>query len=405
MTRISLSALSVEKEQLLTDYQEYLQRWQYCLAKEKLRAARYFLTLGPESLSELRDADVERYIENRGGPLSYYLRTFQFFLRQRGLTQTPEPDLLTSRLADVPAATAHQVRAYLETLRRRNYSPATIKSIMYLLTAFIQTLPPEQQAQLSLVDRDTISAYIDRLQARSLKGATINNHLSAICGFFRFLLDQQQVEHNPVLESHYLREREDPLPQAITDEEVHRFLAVIQDKMDRAMFLLLLRSGLRVGEVAALNLADVDLEQQTVRIERGEKNGLGRIVYFSADTKAALEAWLAQRAPFPEVLRLLFTKKTKGIKVCTINDRFKRYLARAGIEKPYSAKSLRHTFATQLLNAGVPLTTLQKLLGHDRITTTQLYARLSDRTKRRNYFAAMERVQARQQPEEGENDD
>jgi len=270
---------------------------------------------------------------------------------------------------------------------------------MYLLTVFVQALPPERQAQLSLVNRDSISAYIDCLQARSLKGATINNHLSAICGFFHFLLDQERVEHNPVLESHYLRERGEPLPQAMTDEEVHRFLAVIQDTMDRAMFLLLLRSGLRVGEVAALNLADVDLEQQTVRIERGEKNGLGRIVYFSADTKSALEVWLAQRAPFPEVSRLFFTKKTKRIQVCTINQRFKRYLAQASIEKPYSAKSLRHTFATQLLNAGVPLTTLQKLLGHDLITTTQLYARLSDRTKRRNYFAAIEWVQARQHPE------
>lgn len=405
MTHITLPTLSGEKEQLLADYQEYLQRWQYYLTEEKLRAARYFLTLGLESLSELGDADVEQYIQNRGGPLSYYLRTFQFFLRQQGLIQAPEPDLLTPRLAGVPAPTTHQVRAYLETLRRRNYSPATIKSIMYLLTAFIQALPPERQAQLSLVDRNSISAYIDCLQARSLKGATINNHLSAICGFFRFLLDQEQVEHNPVLESHYLREREDPLPQAMTDEEVGRFLAVIQDEMDRAMFLLLLRSGLRVGELISLNLVDVDLEQQTVRIERGEKNGLGRIVYFSADAKAALEVWLAQRAPFSEVSRLFFTKKTKRIRVCTINDRFKRYLAQTGIEKLYSAKSLRHTFATQLLNAGVPLTTLQKLLGHDCITTTQLYARLSDRTKRRNYFAAMEQVRTRQHLEEGESDD
>ena len=405
MTHITLSSLSAEKEQLLADYQEYLRRWQYYLAEKKLRAARYFLTLGPESLSELRDADVEQYIQNRGGPLSYNLRTFHLFLRQRGLIQAPEPDLLTPRLAGVPAPTAHQVRAYLKTLRRRNYSPATIDSTMYLFTAFVQALLPEQQAQLSRVDRYTISVYIDRLQARSLKGATINNHLSAICGFFRFLLDQEQVERNPVLESHYLREREDPLPQAMTDEEVRRFLAVIQDEMDRAMFLLLLRSGLRVGEAAALNLVDVDLERQTVRIERGEKNGLGRIVYFSADAKVALEVWLAQRAPFPEVSRLFFTKKTKRIQVCTINERFKRYLALAGIEKTHSAKSLRHTFATQLLNAGVPLTTLQKLLGHDLITTTQLYARLSDRTKRKNYFAAMDRVQARQHVEKGENDD
>jgi len=177
------------------------------------------------------------------------------------------------------------------------------------------------------VDRHTISAYIDRLQARSLQGATINNHLSAIRRFFRFLRHQSLLEHNPVLESHYLREREAPLPQAMTDEEVRRFLAVIQDKMDRAMFLLLLRSGLRVGELASLNLADMDLEQQTVRVERGEKNGRGRIVYFSSDAKTALEAWLAQRAPFPEVSWLFFTKKTKRIQVCTINERFKRYLA------------------------------------------------------------------------------
>jgi integrase/recombinase XerD len=404
MTHLSLSTLSAEKEQLLADYEEYLQRWQYYLAKEKLRAARYFLTLGRESLADLNDADVEHYIQNRGGPLSYYLRTFQFFLRQRGLIQAPEPDLLTPRLAGIPSQTAQRVKAYLDTLRRRNYSPGTIRSIMYLLTAFIQTLTPEQQAHLSQVDRHTISAYIGHLQARSLGGATINNHLSAIHGFFRFLLEQEQVARNPVLESHYLRQREDPLPQAMTDEETDRFLSVIQEPMDRALFFLLLRSGLRVGEVAALRLTDVDLAQQTVRIERGEKNGRGRIVYFTADAKAALEVWLAQCVLFPEVSRLFFTKKTKRIHGCTINARFHRYRVQAGIEKSYSAKSLRHTFATQLLNAGVPLTTVQELLGHDRITTTQCYARLHDHTKRRDYFAAMEPIRARQQLEEDDDD-
>jgi site-specific recombinase XerD len=405
MAQVALPSLSVEKEQLLADYQEYLQRWHYYLAEDKLRAAHYFLAFGSESLDELCDADVERYIRNRSGPYFYRLRTFQFFLQQYGLTEAAQPDLLTPRLASVPASTARRVRAYLETLQRRNYSPATIKSIMYLLTAFIQAISPEQQVQMKLVDRHVISAYIDSLRGRSLRGATINNHICAIRGFFRFLVDQELMEHNPVLESHYLREREDPLPQAMTAEEVHRFLAVIENKMDFAMFLLFLRSGLRVGEMASLNLGDVDLEQQSIRIERGEKNGLGRIVYFSADAKVALEEWLAQRAPFPEVVRLFFTKKTKCIQGGTINERFKRYLALAGIEKPYSAKSLRHTFATQLLNAGVPLTTLQKLLGHDRITTTQLYARLSDRTKRQNYFAAMEQVQARPDLEKEGKDD
>jgi integrase/recombinase XerD len=167
---------------------------------------------------------------------------------------------------------------------------------------------------------------------------------------------------------------------------------------------LLLRSGMRVGEAASLRLADVDLAQQTVRIERGEKNGRGRIVYFTADAQAALEVWLAQCAPFSEVPWLFFTKKTKRIRAGTINERFQRYRVRAGIEKPYSPKSLRHTFATQLLNAGVPLTTVQELLGHDRITTTQCYARLHDRTKRRDYFAAMEQVRARQQLEEDDDD-
>lgn len=208
MTHLSLPVLSVEKEKLLSDYQEYLQRWQYYLAEEKLRAARYFLALGSESLDELRDADVEHYIQSRGGPFFYYLRTFQFFLRERELTQAPRPDLLTPRLEGVPAPTVQQVRVYLETLQRRNYSPATIRGIMYLLTAFIRALSPEQQAQLNLVDRHTIGVYIDRLQARSLQGTTINNHLSAIRSFFRFLLNRGLVEHNPVLESHYLRARE-----------------------------------------------------------------------------------------------------------------------------------------------------------------------------------------------------
>ena len=177
--------------------------------------------------------------------------------------------------------------------------------------------------------------------------------------------------------------------------EVVRFLEVITESQDRAIFLLLLRTGMRGGELVGLRVGDVDLDRRTLYIRHGiAKMAKSRVVYFSDDASAALGAWLKERGVVPTE-RLFFCWPTLSLTRGTINWRFQRYRRLAGIVPPYTAHSLRHTFATELLNAGVSLVSVQELLGHERISTTQIYARLSGAVKQAEYIAAMVQIQRR----------
>src|SRR5262249_40063047 len=161
-----------------------------------------------------------------------------------------------------------------------------------------------------------------------------------------------------------------------------RFLQAITSPRDRALFLLLLRSGLRVGELVTATLEDLRLEQNELTIPLGRKNRRGRIIYFSDDARTALGAYLPQR-PTVATRALFLSNRRQPIAKRTINHRFHRYARAAGLPPHYSTHCLRHTFATELLNVGTDLVTIQYLLGHDQIRVTQRYARLSDQTKRR----------------------
>ena len=262
----------------------------------------------------------------------------------------------------------------------------------YRLGCFLRTLPPQRQADLQQVTHHDLAAFIEQQQDRGLAATTINRYLSTLSSFFGWL---ERTGHyagdNPVRSEYYLFVP-DPLPRDIPAAEVSRLLAVIQDVMDRAIFLVLLRTGIRVGELLRLTMSDVDLVQATLSIRVGGKNGQGRVVYLAADAQAALALWLEERQSF-QVKPLFFTKQSQCLCRLTVETHFRRYLQLAGIEQAYTVHCLRHTFATALLNAGVPITTLQKLLGHAKITMTQRYTRVFDATKREQYFAAMARIQ------------
>jgi integrase/recombinase XerC len=259
------------------------------------------------------------------------------------------------------------------------------------LGQFLRTLPPEQQRDLRQVTHHDVEAFIEQQQDRDLVAVTINRRLSVLRSFFAWL---ERIGHcvdgNPMHNDHYLPEP-DPLPRAMASQEVTCFLATIDNVLDQAIFLTLVRTGIRVGELVALTVADMDLAQSTLYIQMGSKNGRGRVVYLSEDAHEALLAWLKERQRF-NVKQLFFTQQSQGLIAKTVNDRFQRILKATDIQHHYTVHCLRHTFATDLLNAGVPITTLQELLGHVNITVTQRYARVSDATKREQYFAAMQRL-------------
>ncbi len=312
---------------------------------------------------------------------------------QTNRVDSSSADGVAAHLEKVSAATQEWVRRYLAMLKRRGRQADTIGQHRCSVSKFIASLPLSPQADLSLVRPADVSRFVDELQAQGRHPNTILTYLSPLNSFFEFLVEEGMVNRSPVQRRHY-PQRPDSLPRAMREDDVNRWLAVLSAPLEQAIFRLLLRSGVRMGEVVALNRADVDVERCTLYIRTGNKNGLGRVTYFSDDAQAALRCWLATRPECPGE-EALFIHHRRRVRPEWIRQRFKDSLQRAGLSLSYRVHDLRHTYATLLLNAGIPITTLQKLLGHDRIATTLIYARLSEATKRAHYFAAMREVQVR----------
>ena len=167
-----------------------------------------------------------------------------------------------------------------------------------------------------------------------------------------------------------------------------QFLAVIEKPRDRAMILVLLRTGMRIGELLATRMGEVNLREKQIIIMEAEKTRVGRVAYLSEDACEALTVWLQKRDPAKE--RLFYGQGRQRLGYTAARVMFGKYLDQAGLaHKGYSLHCLRHTCATELLNAGMRLECLQQLLGHSSIEMTRRYARLTDNTRREEYFRAM----------------
>jgi site-specific recombinase XerD len=243
------------------------------------------------------------------------------------------------------------------------------------------------------VDKHKISAYIDYLLDKRMSPKTINCHLGVIRGFYRYLQEQEDRELiNPVSKGRSLRLAR-PLPKHLRDEEVVLFFKSVRSRRDRAIFMLMLRCGLRVEEVANLGLDAIDYRQSRLFVYNG-KGGKDRVVYISSDASAALAQYIRIRRPTTRKRNVFLVEKGrcggKPISVRGIQKRIEYYAEKCGID--VSCHQLRHTMATQLLNADADLVTIQDLLGHTRIKTTQRYCRLSNLKVQRDYHRAMEKV-------------
>ena len=280
---------------------------------------------------------------------------------------------------------------YRRYLKRRNYSHHTLKTYLNKLRQFVLWV----DVPLEDVSYQKIIAYIDYLLAKRLKPETINCHLKSIRRFYSYLRNEEQIAvTNPVKTGSKLRTSQ-PLPKHLKDDDVLRLFEVIKSSRDRAMFMLMLRCGLRVEEVANLSLAAVDWRRSRLYVFNG-KGQKDRVVYISHDTYKALAAYVKQRLSLR--VRKVFlvekgTHKGRPLSVRGIQKRMEYYAKKAAL--PVSCHQLRHTMATQLLNADADLVSIQDLLGHRRIKTTQRYCRVSNLKVQRDYFKAIEEVRKR----------
>ena len=219
--------------------------------------------------------------------------------------------------------------------------------------------------------------------------ATINRRLAAILSFYTFLSDENPQLVCPVLpHRHTVRERRH-LPRPVPFETLERFFAVIDSLRDYTMFLLMLRCGLRISEVAGLKLADVYLHETPQRLLILGKNSQERTVYLSRQTAVSLQSVLAKR-PLVKDDHVFLSYQNKQMSSTAIHKRLIRYRDKAGVH--FTAHQLRHTFANDLLTADMPVTSIQKLLGHAWLSTTQTYVAANDPQVQADFTAASKQL-------------
>lgn len=236
-----------------------------------------------------------------------------------------------------------------------------------------------------------IDAYIEQHQAQGHAIATVNRRLAALRTFYRFLdLTIADAPRSPVLpERHYIRQGR-RLPRDVEDDVLEALFAVIQSPRDRAMFSLMLRCGLRVGEVRSLNMNDLYLQPASGQLPRLWLHGKGgdeRVAYLSPQALAVLQNWLAVRPVAGGCTAVFLNRFGRRLTVTGIQTVLAGYCREAGVW--VTCHQFRHTFARHLVEAGVPVTTIQRLLGHVRIRTTEVYLHISDTQTQADYQAAM----------------
>ncbi len=314
-------------------------------------------------------------------------------MEERQATPTLQEFPQLSRLPFFSPQNQGLIADYLAHLRARHYAPSMQEATIRALKSFAVLMPEARQAvlyqDLTQTTPADIDAWIETSFQQRLAPGTMETRLRVVHGIFVFWRDQGVVAQSPIRRPRHQILVPQGLPRPMAEDEVMAFFRVIDALRDRTLFLLMLRCGLRVGEVSSLPWTAIDFAQGTVRIDHS-KGHVDRVVYLSPDVTKALRQWQGlQAAEAPYV----FPSRGTALTARQMRNRMAYYLKLAGITKAYSPHSLRHTFATQLLNAGASLEVVKELMGHRSIQGTLRYTQLYDRTKRAQYDQAMVQVE------------
>jgi site-specific recombinase XerD len=275
-----------------------------------------------------------------------------------------------------------QIADFVNWLRRRNPQARTWRDYSYDLHHFEGAMDHLSPNEITFHD---IDRFISLQVSQGYKPTTVNRRLAAIMAFYSYLSDEDPTLVCPVIvRRHFLREPQ-RLPRPVREDELRLFFAVIEDVRDRAMFILMLRCGLRISEVASLLLSDLFLDEQSPRLVVHGKGSRERSVYLSPQAEWALRHYLSER---PRALSdfVFLSYQHKGLSTTAIHKRLMCYREQSQVR--LTCHRLRHSFANDLLSAGAPVTTIQKLMGHRWLETTQVYVQANDQTVQADYYAA-----------------
>ena len=276
--------------------------------------------------------------------------------------------------------------SYLEV--EKNYSAYTLLNYKKDLEEFSQFV----RTNVEKIDYFTFRRFLASLARRNLSKRTIARKISTLKSFFKFLLKEGFIKSNPASSIPYPR-LDKKLPAYLTEQEMSGLIESLpeekeNDLRDKAILELLYSCGLRISEMLTLDRDDVDLIGGVIKVKgKGKKE---RLLPLGRPAELALQKYLAKRSDnFPALFLNRFKKRLSAVGVRKIINKRARLI---GLSKKISPHVFRHSFATHLLNRGADLRSVQELLGHSDIVTTQVYTHLTTKRLRKIYDRAHPRA-------------
>ncbi len=289
--------------------------------------------------------------------------------------------------------TAESTSSSLELVKEfQNYlqvdkglSKNSIFSYSYDLKKF-QTYLDQAQTEILTVKQDDITAFLKDQKSKNISSRSLARTIAALRHFYKYLKDENKVENNPLndIETPEIKKN---LPDYLTLQEIEKlFNRIDEDDIyelrDKAMFELMYSSGLRISEACGLHLEDVNIESMFVKVYG--KGGRDRLVPFGEKSCTMLKKYLEESRK--KILKsrssdyVFISKKSESLNRKSVWRLLKKYIARTNITKVVTPHTFRHSFATHLLENNADLRSVQELLGHIDISTTQIYTHLASKT-------------------------
>lgn len=275
-------------------------------------------------------------------------------------------------------------------IKSRYPNSSTVRHYVHDVRLFNQLI----DKNLRTVTREDVDRFVEDQLKRGLAATTVNRRVAALHEFFEYQAEEnQEIEWpNPVNWKRHKVKAGKPLPRDASEAEIERLFEQITHPRDKAMFRLMLDVGLRVEEVSALRSRDLTTGNGSLgRLRVRGKGDKERFVWLMPETLQVVQAWLEQR-PEVEDEAMFITRRKESFSVRGIQERLNHYCRLAGVK--VSPHQLRHTFGRRMAEAEMPVTSLAALMGHAKVTTTQIYIAGASVAVQADYQAAIERLEA-----------
>ena len=260
----------------------------------------------------------------------------------------------------------------------KGLSKNTVKAYETDIKGFIKWINKNNKKSLLNIKESCVNQYISYLFSLKLKSSSVNRKISSLKSFYLFLLKKKLIRHSPFSEV-ISPKQEKYLPASMSESEVEKLLNSPDaskeiEQRDKAMIEMLYATGMRISELVNLKITDIDMNRSVIKVMgKGSKE---RLIPFGESASEALFNYLKIRKDSSSK-EVFISNRGKKITRVAFWQRIKVYLLRENLKISISPHTLRHAFATHLLNRGADLRSVQLLLGHSDLSTTQIYTHIA----------------------------